>query len=180
MTRDTYEQRKRRLDEETTVVLQEFERAKNALGNLHKASLDLEAEWAVSQARANATPGMWPAGLNDELLVTASKILTEAGHTPAHIGGTDIRDCKDTGFFMPRRNRDEPVEVWHLVEGRNRTPNGVDAWYEQLDAYRHAFRHAGWRIERQGDVRSIRVTPPPAAPTDRTPRSTTDQGMRNP
>jgi hypothetical protein len=160
LTAETYEERKQQLGSATDAALAEFERAKATLATLHKESLRLEAQWAVAEVRANATPGMWPSGQNDPLMVSAAQVLTDAGYKPALVGGSDIRDCQDTGFFLPRRNRDEPVEVWHLVDGRNRQSNGVDAWYEQLNAYRDVFRAAGWRIEWQSDVRSIRVAPP--------------------
>lgn len=162
MTRESYEQRKIQLDEKTNHALQEFEKAKNALGNVHKACLDLDAEWSLTQARANATPGMWPKGLNDPVMVAAAKVLTDAGHAPALIGGDDVRYCKDTGFFIPTRrtrDEDEEVEVWHLVDGSDRQKNCVDGWYEQLDAYRNAFRDARWRIEWHADVRSLHVAP---------------------
>ncbi|MET7795620.1 hypothetical protein [Streptomyces decoyicus] len=163
ITREEYEERKQQLDATTTAALQEFEHAKNRLAEIHKDCLGLEAEWTLAQARAAATPGMWQSSLGDPVMVAAAKVLTDAGHPAALIGGTSTRDCRDTGFFLTHRrgSSGEPVEAWHLVDGSDRQANGLDAWYQQLDAYRDVFRAAGWSIEwHVNGTQSVYATPP--------------------
>lgn len=148
MTREVYEKRKARLNEHTATARKELEAIQSTLLTLQKESLNLDAEWRLADAQANATPGMWRQSLADPMMVAAAKVLSDAGHAAAPIGGDNVGYCRGTGFYLPIRRRGEDVvAVWHLVDGRDRQPNGQDAWYEQLNSYREAFRAAGWRIE---------------------------------